>query len=168
LAAIQWKVVISAPSLYLTDACQQNSDRSIKNNKHGFTNGLVTAEVPDADISGVSVEERLQSISIKALLFCEHIHQVKHYHRKKWGHIESVGELLNHVTERCRHFATNVQRLLKVFEPHALVPTPAPLMLEHKTRYKIKVYSWAVQLRLKEWLTLVKQVFHTVNCTGHN
>ncbi|KAK7933841.1 hypothetical protein WMY93_004737 [Mugilogobius chulae] len=45
------------------------------NTRHGPRNPSVPTEVPDANVSGATVEERLQNIYSKAMLFRLHVHQ---------------------------------------------------------------------------------------------
>uniref|UniRef100_A0A3B4A5B1 Ciliary neurotrophic factor n=1 Tax=Periophthalmus magnuspinnatus TaxID=409849 RepID=A0A3B4A5B1_9GOBI len=136
----------------------------VSNKLHSERNNSVPPEVPDVSVSGVSAEEKLQSVYSKTRLFTQHVHQVQLYHKEKFANTEPLKRLYAAVFNRCGYFVSSVQQLLRESDS-AVPPSPPPLTVHHPHRFHIKVYGWAVLLRLQEWLTRVEQVLLTVK--GH-
>uniref|UniRef100_A0AAV2MRZ1 Ciliary neurotrophic factor n=1 Tax=Knipowitschia caucasica TaxID=637954 RepID=A0AAV2MRZ1_KNICA len=121
---------------------------------HQDRNTSVPSGIPDVDISGATVEERLQHIYSKTMLFRAHVHQVQLYHEQNWNNSEKLATCLNVVHVQCRYFASSVRNLLRT-----PVPTvPALEVGPHGNKFQIRVYGWAVLRQLQDWITAVETV----------
>ncbi|XP_047448354.1 uncharacterized protein LOC125012438 [Mugil cephalus] len=169
---VQWRPVFPAPvkpscdiddTVRLTKLLQHEATLLLNAYQkfHGPIEDSVPEDVPDSEVSGTSVTEKLLDVCNKHMLFSLHILQVEAYQKDLLADPKPLLDDLSPLKLRLtsNYLLSRVKVIIQHIEGEIPeLTTPAPLQLSHNDDYTKKVYGWGVIVRVVEWLKQVSQV----------